>query len=174
MRMPAALALWVLATASGGAQDKPAWKEYRSTEGNFSTLLPGKAEVKLEPLQVGTVKVQSRIVTASSDDLMILISVTPYPPGKHDAVKIAATSQAAFLKSVKAQAEKDGPSTLHETEGRACSFLSKEEDLRGEARTWFIGGRLYQVVAMGTLDSFKGEDAARAFDSFKLLVVPKK
>jgi hypothetical protein len=170
----AAASVLALLLAGAAFQDKPAWEEFKSVEGNFSIQLPAKPEEAKQPISEGGLKLSVVMYVSTLGEMVYLASYTDYPEGKRDPERIATAALGGFLKSIKAKATEQKKSEFAGAKGVTCTFSVPESTMTGEVRIHYVGNRLYQIVAMAVKDGYKKDDAQKSLDSFKLLDESKK
>lgn len=168
------LLLLPLLLAAPLLQEKGAWEEFKSVEGNFSILLPAKPQEQKQEITEAGLKLSVVMYIATDAEMVYLASYTQYPEAQRDPEKIAANALGGFLQSIKAEAVTKKEMTFAGVKGLQCTYEAAETGLVGEVRIHFIGNRLYQVLGMAVKKGWKKEDAAKALDSFKLLDEQKK
>jgi hypothetical protein len=158
----------VLVGGSSRADEK--WQTFTSKEGRFSVSLPGKPMEKTEQVSApgGTKKELHTFTLASASDQIYHLNYNDYPKEvvKEDKNKEAAFDTLRKAFGGKVLSEKKITVGKNKAPGRELLIeLPKKNFYR--ARVFFIGNRLFQVVAMGSEEFARGKKADQFLDSFK-------
>lgn len=184
------LALIVAFVCVAGAQQKPpapeSWKEVRSTEGGFSVSMPGDPQRESEPTDTdaGRVEIHSYVLETDLGTYYVSYTVFPQSSDEPSAVK-------AVLEAARDEQVARGAKLLNDREATlpggiiGLEWLVESEGLILRNRTFFVKGRLYQILFVTTPEvAFKNgkassnandrttvfeEIASRFHGSFKLL-----
>jgi hypothetical protein len=143
------------------------WKDYTSTEGNFTCKLPGKVKIETKTLSLptGTITVTSHLTRKGNQEFGV--AVFDLPPGTpfnlDGGVEGAVRAVAGKVTSKKA-CTVDGIAGIEfecdATTPRTTQVVS---------RIFVHKGRAYQLVALGNKFRADTKQVQDFFDSFKLL-----
>jgi hypothetical protein len=163
------LAVSFILVGSNRAEEEK-WQTFTSKEGRFSVSLPGKPMEKTEQVAApGGKKKELRTFTlASASDQIYHLNYHDYPK---DVIQEDKNKEAAFdaLRKAlggKVLSEKKITVGKSKAPGRELLIELATKNLY-RARVFFIGNRLFQVVAMGSEEFARGKKADRFLDSFK-------
>ena len=146
--------------------------EFTSKEGKFSIRLPGKPEY--EKTTVGEKKETQHQFVVGSEQGVYLVSYQENPNLKGSSPK----QLTAALELGRDRLLKTFQGKLVESKGIVLDklhpgivFRVTIPEAKGEARCrfYFVGTRLYQVMAMGIPEFAGSEQSTRVLESFKLL-----
>jgi len=146
--------------------------EFKSEEGKFSVLLPGKPEY--EEVDIGKVKEKQHQFSVDLGRGAYLVSYQDNPNLQGSSPK----QLAAALESGRDRLKVDFRGKLLESKSvtldkahPGLNFRYAIPDANGEARCRFymVGTRLYQIMAIGVPEFANSEEATRVIESFKLL-----
>jgi hypothetical protein len=159
-----------LALGAGNRAADEKWQKFTSKEGRFSVLLPGKPMEKTEqvPGPGGKKKELHTVLLVLSADKIYHLNYNDYPKEQIKEDKNKETAFDALRKALggKVLSEKKITVGKNKAPGRELLIeLPSKQFYR--SRVFFIGNRLFQVVAMGSEEFARGKDADRFLDSFK-------
>jgi hypothetical protein len=153
-----------------------AWKEYVSTEGRFSVLMPGTPSKQKVSTKQGADTIEIYIVAAEAkkgeDSFGVTYADFPEPVvQKTPATVLLEGARDGMLKQQSGKLLADRAISLGEYPGREFTIKSGEEKVF--AKAILVRRRLYQVVAAVPERRADTKDVDQFLASFKLLPPPK-
>ena len=144
------------------------WREFRSPEGGFSVLLPGKPARESRELVVAGARTTMHMVSAHAPEMAFGVGYADLPPGT-DPARALEEGRAALVKNiggrVTAERRLEGvPGVEFEAEGAA-----EGNPMRLAARVVVSGNRYYQAVLVGRAARVAEVDRTMFPGSFRLL-----
>lgn len=189
MRRLSGLGLCLISLLAGCGQAGPQWEEWKSPRGDFSVSLPGVPTETVEQISAGGTTVQQHtfrleLPASTKQQSIYRILYVDLPPGT-----MAATGPRAMLQTSlegaleETQAEvAAGTATKHTVDyQRATTYLGRPAiewrlryALNGNTflttnRNFINGERLYMLTMIREEKLDTQDEAARFFDSFKVL-----
>lgn len=146
--------------------------EFTSQEGGFSVRLSGKPVYK--QTTVGVAKELHHMFTDGTPQGVYLVSYQDNPnlngATPRALVKALETGRDGLINGLKGELVESNESKL-DKKHPGLSFRMTIPSAMGEARCrhYLVGTRLYQVMALGTLEFAASDEAMQVLDSFKLL-----
>jgi hypothetical protein len=166
------LALFCLLSALPGAWPESSWREVSSKEGGFSALMPDEPKTNVIYTETRKGGLYTHTVSASDEEWNeYLVSWTVYP---QDSIEAKATENTfrrmrdALVAFKEGKLLSDTPLTLEGHPARAFTFETKDGQLTS-VRFYFVGRRIYEVMARMRNGTKNARDAERFQHSFKLL-----
>ena len=158
--------------ALAGCQADVGWREFRSTEGGFSVMLPGRPEEQSQMTATVFGTIESVVFLVDKGDSGYLTSYADYPPelvqGSPievilDGISVGILSQSGgtLVRSLKIQ--------MGEFEGRQLEIISPGEESLLTVRIYLVGNRIYQLSVVAKVGENVSADATLYFESFALL-----
>jgi hypothetical protein len=160
------------APAAAVTPAEPQWSEFQSAERGFAVSFPGLPKVTSTPVEGQNPLIQHTFQASIGEDTVYSVVVFEYPAGKApnppDAdyyVKVVN----AYAKGSETRVRKKAVATIAERKG----YEAMTQDAAGKY-THLVdivpgGDRIYMVVSAGPKNHFKGEDALRFRDSFRVI-----
>jgi hypothetical protein len=146
------------------------FKEFRSDEGRFTVLMPGKPEVQNEAMNMPFGMVNTITYMAGSRKIGCIVSYADYP-----ALLIKTTNPQKLLDGARDGAIKDGNGRLiSETSINFHGLPAKEfrTEVSGKAftaaRFILASQRFYELVFFAPTDKDHEQDISQFFNSFKI------
>jgi hypothetical protein len=159
----------VIYISTGNGKLAP-FQEFRSSEGRFTVLMPGKPEVKNEAVDMPFGKVNTITYMAGSGKIGCIVSYSYYPE-----LLIKSTDPQKQLELAKEAAVKDAGGRLTSETNIDFHGLPATEfriEVPGKlftaARYILASPRFYEVVFFAPTDKGHERDISKFFDSFKI------
>jgi hypothetical protein len=148
--LPAA-AFALLMTACFNTLD---WREFKSDEGHYSIILPGKANHDKHVLHTPAGNVTMQMDSTSAADALFGVGYAEYPPdylAKVPNELILDQTRDALIKNIGARSFSEAPLRDEKLKGRSLHAEGRSGDkvLALDAHLVFAGGRYYQVIVVG-------------------------
>ena len=176
-----ALALTLLLTccqkpaAPSPAASPDAWRGISSVAGRFSVELPGEPQEKTEQADTPTGKlgIHTWKVRTPAALLSVLWTEHPGPVTQTPAQtsKLLQACKQAAMAEVRSKLVSESalpPLVAGGDPGMEIIHQSTDGRIRGRHRMWFVGGKLYQVLAVSEGGRPEPGEIARFLDSFKV------
>jgi hypothetical protein len=130
------------------------WREYRSDEGHYSIMLPGKANHEKRVLTTPVGNVTMQMDSTSAGDALFGVGYAEYPPAyleKTSRGAILDQTRDALIKNIGARSFSETPLAGEKWSGRSLHAEGRTGDkvLALDARLLFAGDRFYQVIVVG-------------------------
>ena len=165
-----ALTLGCLGGPIVGAQ-VAAWQEFTSREGRFSVLFPGKPlhQEANEPSPLGEIAGHLYGVTTSPNGgFFVGYHDFPMLPNvRIDRRRALTGARDGAIRNVQGTLETEKRLTLNGHPGREFA-ASAPMGVRVRARLYFVGNRMYSVIATGSREELNSPDVGKFLESFKL------
>lgn len=166
--MTAAVALSALAGCTGA----DGWREFRSEQGGFSIMVPGRLEQQSQRTATAFGTIEAEVFLVDHGDVGYLISYADYPQALVDESPTDVILDGASLGAVSDSGGKLLTVTkisLGDHAGRELEISSPGGEAMIRLRLFLVGNRLYQISVLARVDVDVTEETARFFDSFQLL-----
>jgi hypothetical protein len=130
------------------------WREFKSDEGHYSIILPGKANHDKHVLHTPAGNVTMQMDSTSAGDALFGVGYAEYPPdylAKVPAESILDQTRDALIKNIGARSFSEAPLRDDKLKGRSLHAEGRSGDkvLALDAHLVFAGGRYYQVIVVG-------------------------
>jgi len=146
------------------------FKPYRSVEGRFSILLPGKPERELQQVDTSTGALEFIIYQAGSEKIGFVVGYVDYPQKMFENVDIKQMLDAArdgVVQKVNGKLEYEKALDFHGNTGIEIEIkVPKKATIK--ARVILIGNRLYNLMAVSESKRTLNKNCPKFFDSFKV------
>jgi hypothetical protein len=165
----AILALCLLA----GCNSKSPWKEFSSTEGRFTVLLPGSAKEKSEesPYGQGTLTIHSCKLFREKEDETYRILYVDYPSSELERMGRNRVLDRA-VQDVLSATLSEQLSKQEVSLNGVAGLEVKAKDATGKylvfARVYLAGNRIYEVEVTCREKDLVSENVSKFLDSFQL------
>jgi hypothetical protein len=150
----------ILLTAVGCG--KPEFKEFKSSDGGFSVLMPGNPEKK----EIPVMDLKTTAYGVNVRNGAYAVGYMDVPPGRpislDGAIKGISTQHQGTVQTTK-------DFTLGGSTGKEFEVQTKQPQGYASGRVIVVGNRFYQVLAMGTNARLSDPDVRKFLDSFKLV-----
>jgi len=161
------LALALLAVFLVGCH-QPGWKEFRSSEGAFSILLPGTPTEQISTAG----PIDFHFFVLEQKDITYMVGYSDYPDTlvqeRTPDVMLDGTRDGAVA-NVQGELLSELIISLNEYPGRELKIESHGGKVTTKTRIFMVGHRLYQVMVATRKEKAFSENVKRFLDSFKLL-----
>ena len=159
-----------LLSARGDDDD---WKEFKPKNGKFTVKMPGKPKDISRDIDVGGDKVKANIHAVEVGPTgAYLVSWTDFPEGLIDQDNIATHLdgvQNGVVTSGKGKVLSQKTVKVQKKYvGRDVNYTVPNINGTGRVRIFFVGDRLYQIMALGDKTFMDSDDIDTFFDSFAL------
>ena len=160
--------------SSSSAPDSDSWYSFVSSEGEFNCRLPGEPTKSIQkiPTLMGTVDNHLFMVPQNNGLTVYMVSYLDFPmsPSLGDTDAILESSLSGAQQSINGKIKKRSKIKVNGYEGRQVSFAGSQngQALEGQLRLVLAGGRLYQILILGTPETFNEQNASKVFDSFQI------
>jgi hypothetical protein len=151
------------------------WREFKSEEGHYSIIFPGKANHEIRSLPTPFGKITMYMDSTSAGDALFGVGYADYPPdylAKHPPGMILDQTRDALLQNIGARSFSEAPLRDDKLRGRSLHAEGRSGDrvLALDAHLVFAGNRYYQVIVVGNagLGRIDREGLATYFDSFRV------
>ena len=153
------------------AQENSGWTSFTSAEGRFTVLMPAKPKIEVKDTDTTQGNLALHLFSASNDNAYFLISYNDFP-------KVDETNQQAALEAGRTGAiESMGGELVSERkisignspglEFRAKK-ISEGTEIIANARLYFVGHRLYQLLVLAYKPHADSPDIQRFLTSLEL------
>lgn len=173
MRTLLASAVLVLCAGLAAARDDEDWKEFKPKNGKFVVKMPGKPKDISRDIDIPGGKVKANIFAYEVGPTgAYLVSWTDFPEGLIDQDNIA-----THIDGVQNGVVTSGKGEVLKTKtvkvakkyvGRDVEYTVPNIKGTGKVRIFFVGDRLYQVMALGDKAFMASDDIDTYFKSFEL------
>lgn len=152
----------------------PAWSEFRSEEGQFTVLMPGKPQSQSSTIETMQGRFDQHSFVASHDLIVYMVGYTDMPKqslASNDAEGIFDGFRDQFLRQLGGKLASETPLTRDGYPGRDIKVHMFQGDL--PLRLFLVGDRLFHltVISPGKSDE---ESTNKFFTSFKLFSTTKR
>jgi len=157
--------------AKSKSSEGATWKEFRSSEGAFSVLMPGTPEESTETLstEIGPLNLHSFTVNQRERSYGVVYADYPEalvqntdPEGILDGARDGAVAK------VQGKLLSESFIDLDNHPGREIKVESSDRTATLRARVYLVNNRLYQTVWAGPKEDSSSEEVDRFLDSFEL------
>jgi hypothetical protein len=159
----------VLAVLLAGCFNTLDWRDFKSEEGHYSIILPGKANHDKHVLHTPAGDVTMQMDSTSAGDALFGVGYAEYPPdylAKVPTGLILDQTRDALLRNIGARSFSEAPLRDEKLKGRSLHAEGRSGDrvLALDAHLVFAGGRYYQVIVVG--DAGPGRINREALDTY--------
>lgn len=158
--------------ALAGCRAEVGWREFRSTEGGFSVMLPGKPEEQSQTTASAYGTVESHVFLVDNGESGFLTSYVDYPLELIrdssvgvilDGVSVGILSQSSgtLVSSVDIQ--------FGDYDGRQLEITSPGGESVLTVQIYLVGNRIYQLSVVAKVGANVSADTTLYFESFTLL-----
>lgn len=145
------------------------WIEYRSEEGGFTILLPGKPQEQTQSTDTAAGTVPLTMALAEMENYAAGVSFNEIPmEAAVDPEKILAGGRKGAAQNLKGTVVSDKPIRLGAYPGSEF-VVETPNNLIYTARIYVVNDRLYQILFLASKDQIDQFDVQGFFDSFTLL-----
>lgn len=151
------------------------WKQYTSTEGRFTVLMPGtpKTERQTQNTQLGPINIQAFAVARQQESVAYIVAYSDFPNNfvqKANIQKLLDGARDGALRAAQGKLLSQRNISLNGYPGREFEFVNPV-GLITKNRMYLVNGRLYQVIVVTKQDTQKylSRSIAGFLNSFKLL-----
>ena len=163
----ASLFVFVLA----GCKQVP-WNEFKSTDGNFSVLLPGAPTASDQPINMQTGQIEAHIFTLTTGQFAYMVSYTDYPASIFDTTPIKSILDGlrdGAVKNSQGRLINEADIALGAYAGRELNVESSNGSNVMRAHLYVVNHRLYQVIVITDKGRASSAEITKFLSSFKLL-----
>jgi hypothetical protein len=159
------------------AQEHTDWTSFTSPEGRFTVLMPTKPELEIKNSDTPQGTLVLHLVSATSDNGYFLVSYNDYPNVDASNVQTALeAAQKGALESLGGDLISSHKISLGDNPGLEFSAkkiskdseVSKDSEIIANARYYFVGRRLYQVLVLTYKAHADSPDIQKFLNSFQL------
>ena len=162
----------LVVVALAGCRAEVGWREFRSTDGGFSVMLPGKPEEQSQTTASAYGTVESHVFLVNNGESGFLTSYVDYPlelirdssVGEIlDGVSVGILSQSSgtLVSSVDIQ--------FGDYDGRQLVITSPGGESVLTVQIYLVGNRIYQLSVVAKVGADVSEETTMYFESFTLL-----
>lgn len=160
-----------LASIYAGAQSKPLqWKEYVSSQGKFSILLPGEPTTGYRPVGADSESSTTYVTNLIVDEKAWTVAYfdLPVAPADEPAIqKRFDRTRDHMLKMYSVKLDKEEKLTLNGLPVRSFTTKPDDQNRVQHTRIYLVGQRVYQVWALARAGDEAAAGVKTYFDSFK-------
>lgn len=160
--------IFYLMRGDGGKLEE--FKPYRSDEGSFSILLPGKPNRTVQKIETSVSPLEFVMYQAGSDEIGFIAGYVDYPDMMFENVDIEKMLDGArdgAVQNVKGKLLNEKVLDFHGNPGRELEIeVPNKATLK--SRIILIDCRLYQIMAVSDSKSTLNANCPKFFDSFKV------
>ncbi len=146
------------------------WKEYLSSEGKFSILLPGTPTTGYRPVGADSdtsVTLVTNLIIAEKAWLVAYFDLSVAPPDENAIKKLFDQTRDRMLKMYSLRLAQEENLTLLGYPVRSFKSGPDDQNRVFYTRIYLVRQRVYQVWALTGKDGEKSESVVKYFDSFK-------
>ncbi|MCK4576533.1 hypothetical protein KAU34_09015 [candidate division WOR-3 bacterium] len=148
------------------------WKEFISSEGRFSILMPGKPSKQTVKTNSVIGPIDFHILTFEKEDVVYLVGYSDYPntfvqSNTQDSLLNIACYGAVL--NLKGNLVSKRVISINEYPGREMTIEQADGEIIYLTRLFLVGGRLYQVTILTLKRKEISNDDKKFLDSFKLI-----
>jgi len=160
----------ILVSLLAGGCSLFAWKEFKSTKGQFSLTLPGTPKEQTETINTQAGDIDLHLFLLEKSDIAYMVGYSDYP---EDLLKVAKPQQIldgardGAVSNVKGELLQEKTATLKGHKGREIKIKTEKGIIR--ARLFLVGSRLYQLMVITGKEKALSKNIEKSFDSFKIL-----
>jgi hypothetical protein len=149
-----------------------AWKEFNSSEGAFSVLVPGTPKEQTINVNIEGTPIDCHFFMLEQKDMVYLVAYADYPEAlihgrALDAILDGARDGA--VANCKGRLLGESTISLNQYLGRELKIESPDGESTMKARIFMVGRRLYQVEVATPKEKDFSKNIGKFLDSFKLL-----
>lgn len=155
-----------------GCRGEVGWREFRSIEGGFSIMMPGRPEEQSQMTATTFGTIESRVFLVEYQGAGYLVNYADYPQeliqDSPDDVILDGVSLGVVAQS--------GGTLKSSTVIRFGDFTGRELEISSpggqsalKVRIYLIGARIFQLSVVSEIGADNSDDLALFFDSFMLL-----
>jgi hypothetical protein len=164
-----AILVTLVLVACGGAVG---WREFRSNEGGFSIMMPGRPEEQSQKTATAFGTIESRVFLVEYKGAGYLLNYADYPPEI-----VQDSPEDVILDGVSLGVVAQSGGTLISSAAiRLGEYTGRELEINSPAggsvlmvRIYLVGTRIFQLSVVSELRVNNSEDLAQFFNSFELL-----
>ena len=147
-----------------------AWKEFKSTKGQFSLQVPGTPKEQKETVKTQAGDIDLHLFLLEQKEIAYMVGYSDYPEplikqAEPEAILDGARNGA--VSNVNGKLLSERAVSLEGHKGREIKVKTEKGVIK--ARIFLVEARLYQLMTVTAKEKTFAENTKRFFDSFKLL-----
>lgn len=166
-----AVAFLAAASLAALACADPQWKTFRSDEGGFTILMPGKPVSGKQGVRATDRAVAVQVYSVRLENEAYTVSFANYDKFDNQGARAESALDATIngiVNNVKGTISESKGMTLSGNPGKAVKF-TMPGGLSGRAQVFLAKGRIYQLFVIGAQARVSSADADKFFGSFRLI-----
>jgi hypothetical protein len=148
------------------------WKEFTSSEGRFSVLMPGTPTDQAQKVNSPVGVIDLHVFVVEQSGAQYLVAYNDYPDAMvktGDPEKVLDGARNGIVANVRGRLLSEVKITLQQFPGRELKVMVPDGAQMMQTRLYFVKNRLYQVGAVTSEADASSKDIPKFLESFKLL-----
>jgi hypothetical protein len=170
IKIVVAVAIVISVLIACGATE-PEWKEYISSDGEFTIEAPGDPEIEDSPIETPLGTLTIRMYIWDLGDIAYLAAYVDYPQEIFDyqtPEELLDFAADGAVEGISGILISKTPITYEQHPGLELKINAPADDATAIARIYLVENRLYQVLVVTYIGEEKPEKTARFLDSFTI------
>jgi len=149
------------------------WKDYPYASDGFVVSSPSQPAMSKQTVKsaAGDVEIHFYAISLTGDKGLMICANTLHPDDRRTPQQILNETKLGAASAVKAKITSETPISIAAYPGVQIDF--EAEKYHGRSRIYSVGRLLYQIMAVTPTGQPLPNEAARFYDSFRLLNAPK-
>lgn len=147
------------------------WEEFRSSEGKFSVLMPGRPTKQIRSVKTPSGALDAHMFLVEQGNVAYMVAYSDYPAiviQDRPAKLILDGARSGAVRNAQGKLVGESQISLDGHQGRELDIETTEGKTVIKARIVLVGHRLYQVMVLTRKEQASSEEVKKFLDSFTL------